>query len=96
MLVKTISAAVVFILVVGTFFMFTSEEEIFLIGMLLNTFSFVAASISIWAVLALIDSQSSARFEERIEKLSNSENAIAMYYGLRVVGLCILAAGIYS
>ena len=93
---KLIGFIVCVVVLLGSFVLFTNEDGIFVTGLILNTFSFVIAAISLWCLLQLIDSTSNVNFQNRVEKISEDPLSSAIYYATRLLALAILAAFIYS
>ena len=93
---KLIVFIICVVFVIGTFVLFMNDEGIFITGLILNTFNFVIAAFSLFMLLYLLDINSDVDFKERTRMITTDARAAALYFGLRAIGVALLAGFIYA
>jgi len=62
-------------------------------ALILNMVYFISAVLIGWGILRFLDRLSGIAFQEAIFHMKENRNyALAIYFGARLIGICILAA----
>lgn len=71
-------------------------QNVVFTSLLMQAVTAVAALLLIWVLFRVLDKGTGMPFSKAIETIYQSPNAVALYYGLRFLGACVLIGQLLS
>ncbi len=66
--------------------------EIVAVSMLIDLLKFAGAVTAAWGILKVLDRMSDNKFTDALDLILQDPKAVAIYFGLRFFGVCMIAA----
>lgn len=67
-------------------------SEVIALSMLIDLVKFAGAVTAAWGILRILDHMADNKFTAALDVILQDPKAVALYFGLRFVGVCFIAA----